>query len=227
MFKKLALLGLGALLPLLAGAAPELRIYERTLQENKEKDFDTANREHWTAALAEEKGTLSLYSTSPLADGTRVLFIEIYASPAAYQAHLRQPAQQRYSERAPEFLDESQKQSYELVPVILAERPMPLSVLQRQKSAFLSLEKFTLKPDSRPEQVIGYMKSKVWALQNRLRAVYGAQDARDPRTFYYVRIGEEPLHADDALRLIASSYEFIPLRNRVLLSRGGLTYLRP
>lgn len=53
--------------------------------------YQAALKEHVETALRVEPGVLTLYPMADVKDPTRITVLEIYASPAAYQAHLQSP----------------------------------------------------------------------------------------------------------------------------------------
>ena len=55
------------------------------------ENYKAALKEHIETALRVEPGVLTLYPVADAAQPTHITVLEIYASPAAYQAHLRSP----------------------------------------------------------------------------------------------------------------------------------------
>lgn len=53
--------------------------------------YQAALKEHIETALRVEPGVLTLYPVADAAHPERITVLEIYASPAAYQAHLQSP----------------------------------------------------------------------------------------------------------------------------------------
>ena len=53
--------------------------------------YQAALKEHIETALRVEPGVLTLYPMADAAQPTHITVLEIYASPAAYQAHLKAP----------------------------------------------------------------------------------------------------------------------------------------
>ena len=53
--------------------------------------YHAALKEHIETALRVEPGVLTLYPLADVAHPTHITVLEIYASPAAYQAHLQSP----------------------------------------------------------------------------------------------------------------------------------------
>jgi quinol monooxygenase YgiN len=53
--------------------------------------YKAALKEHIETALRVEPGVLTLYPVADAAQPTHITVLEIYASPAAYQAHLQAP----------------------------------------------------------------------------------------------------------------------------------------
>ena len=64
----------------------KLEIYPEQLA-----SYQAALKEHIETALRVEPGVLTLYPVADAAQPTHITVLEIYASPAAYQAHLRAP----------------------------------------------------------------------------------------------------------------------------------------
>lgn len=64
----------------------KLEIYPEQLE-----NYKVALKEHIETALRVEPGVLTLYPVAEVAHPTRITVLEIYASPAAYQAHLKAP----------------------------------------------------------------------------------------------------------------------------------------
>jgi quinol monooxygenase YgiN len=64
----------------------KLEIYPEQLA-----SYQAALKEHIETALRVEPGVLTLYPVANAAQPTHITVLEIYASPAAYQAHLRAP----------------------------------------------------------------------------------------------------------------------------------------
>ncbi|ACT93055.1 Antibiotic biosynthesis monooxygenase [Dyadobacter fermentans DSM 18053] len=60
------------------------------------EQYKAAIREHTQAAIANEPGVLTLYAMYDKAHPTLVTVLEIYASKAAYEAHLKTPHFQKY-----------------------------------------------------------------------------------------------------------------------------------
>jgi quinol monooxygenase YgiN len=64
----------------------KLEIYPEQLT-----SYQAALKEHIETALRVEPGVLTLYPVADAAQPTHITVLEIYASPAAYQAHLKAP----------------------------------------------------------------------------------------------------------------------------------------
>jgi len=64
----------------------KLEIYPEQLT-----SYQAALKEHIETALRVEPGVLTLYPVADAAHPTHITVLEIYASPAAYQAHLQSP----------------------------------------------------------------------------------------------------------------------------------------
>ena len=64
----------------------KLEIYPEQLT-----SYQAALKEHIETALRVEPGVLTLYPVADAAHPTHITVLEIYASPAAYQAHLQAP----------------------------------------------------------------------------------------------------------------------------------------
>lgn len=64
----------------------KLEIYPEQLE-----NYQAALKEHIGTALRVEPGVLTLYPLADVKQPTHITVLEIYASPAAYQAHLKSP----------------------------------------------------------------------------------------------------------------------------------------
>ena len=221
----------------LSWAEPLLYFYRETIYDNsntepfRKKDlqrvFNGANEAYWRAVFPKEKGTQALFSASPKDNKRQVYFFEVFHDRASLNRHNgASDALTDFNIVKTDIMVAAERLNPTLAKIIvMAERKEPVSSVNSVQP-FLYLETFTLKNEVKLADVIAYLKNQVWTLRGSRRAIYIAQDSRNPRTFYYLHLDDQSSGGDAALHANAKDYQLLALDNRLLFTKGGaITYI--
>lgn len=100
-----------------AFAAPIYNIFELGIADGETAAYDQIGAENIYSSLANEPGTLAMYSVKSPENPQLAYMIEIYADDAAYQAHRETPHFQKYLQETAAMLQE--KNIRTLTPTLL------------------------------------------------------------------------------------------------------------
>ena len=126
--RQLFVVGASILVSMLGGVAtaqdtpkPYVQIAELEIDAAQLEDYKAAVAEHAKTAISVEPGVLVLYAVSEKDNPSRIRVFEVYASTAAYRAHLEAPHFKKYK-----AVTEKMVKSLTLVqtdPIALAAKP--------------------------------------------------------------------------------------------------------
>ena len=96
-------------------AAPLMNLFELGVAEGKTVKYDQVAKHNISTSIANEKGTLAMYSVKLQANPEIAYMLEIYANNAAYQIHRDSSQYQAFAKVSPEILTDHKKRTA-LVP---------------------------------------------------------------------------------------------------------------
>ena len=102
-------------------AAPLMNLFELGVAEGKTVKYDQVVKHNISTSIANEKGTLAMYSVKLQANPEIAYMLEIYADNAAYQIHRDSSQYQAFAKVSPEILTDHKKRTA-LVPQFLGDR---------------------------------------------------------------------------------------------------------
>ncbi|SUB20277.1 4-carboxymuconolactone decarboxylase [Pantoea agglomerans] len=98
-----------------------INLHEMEIKAGKNGQYDEVARDNIIRSLAEQPGTLAMYSLKRKENAHQAYMIEIYASEDAYQQHLSSEPYRSFITRAPDLI--GQKKSTVLEPQFLGDKP--------------------------------------------------------------------------------------------------------
>lgn len=111
--KTLALL-MTTLFTLSVQAAPVFNIFELGIAPSKTAQYDAVGKHNIQTSIANEQGTLAMYSVKCKNNPNMTYMVELYADDAAYQTHLATPHFQHYLRDTGAMI--ADKTFYEIAP---------------------------------------------------------------------------------------------------------------
>ena len=111
---KKSLVGAIATVALSAQAAPVFNIFELGVQPEKTAQYDAVGKHNIQTSIANEQGTLAMYSVKRKDNPNMAYMIELYANDAAYQTHRATPHFQHYLRDTGAMI--ADKTFYEITP---------------------------------------------------------------------------------------------------------------
>lgn len=223
-----------------AQAAPILHIVELGIAPGQQQAFDDAGRENLSASVGHEPGTLALYAVSPRGNPDLSYLVEVYADADAYQAHVAGVSYKTYATKAPKLLTDHKK-LIDTDPVFLAEKPMPIRVMNAERAPILRMVQVTLNPDAAQafrRIVVDEMKQAM-AKESGVLAMYAATQKGQADAWYFVEIyadenaytaHRQTPHFQSYLKETASlvaDKKMTAMDTRILFSKGSLHFVKP
>ncbi len=83
-----------------------IRMAYLRIKPDQMENFTAAVKEEMEASLRVEPGVFALYAVTDKSDPTRIIFFEMYADEAAYQAHRETPHFQKYFQTTGDMIAE-------------------------------------------------------------------------------------------------------------------------
>lgn len=93
----------GVIMALNAQAAPLMNLFELGVAQGKTAKYDQVAEHNIGTSIANEKGTLAMYSVKQQDNPEMAYMVEIYADDAAYQIHRNSPQYQAFVKVSPRF----------------------------------------------------------------------------------------------------------------------------
>lgn len=208
-----------------------VNLYEMEIKPGQSEQYDEVARDNITRSLAEQSGTLAMYSLKHKNNHHQAYMIEIYASEEAYQQHLNSEPYQLFLKRAPDLI--GKKNSTALVPQFLGDKPFV-----QNKATINNLVIVDVKPADQQafRTIVLPEMAQSLKVEPGVLAMYAATDARNEyRWFFYEIYASEAAyqqhrktpHFQDYIRLTAEMTErkeAIPVVPALLKNRGGLDF---
>ena len=120
----------GVIMALNAQAAPLMNLFELGVAQGKTAKYDQVAEHNIGTSIANEKGTLAMYSVKQQDNPEMAYMVEIYADDAAYQIHRNSPQYQAFAKVSPEILT-NHKKRMALVPQFLGDKKVKCRKLSR------------------------------------------------------------------------------------------------
>lgn len=215
-----------------AHSAPVFNFFELGIRQGQENTYDEVGRHNIESSVAQEPGTLAMYSVRHSEQENMAYMIEVYSDNESYQAHLQSPQYHEFLRRSPEILGEH-KRKIELDAQFLGDKEI------RQTPATINnLVVLGVKPEYAetfralvlPEMAQSLkVEEGVWAM-------YAATEKNNPNRWYFYEIYADEAayqahrqtpHFQDYLTQSADMVEektFLPVRPLLLKNKGGLQF---
>lgn len=223
----------------MASAQPLVRMFELQTDPMRAQAFDAAGRHNMQASNREEPGVLAMHAVASQDKPGMVHVLEIYADETAYRTHVETSHFKR-------FLDETHalttgKRLIEADPVFLAEKPAPLSVMQRGRTPEVRIVEVTVKREDLAEfrRIVMAEMHESMKVEPGVLAMYAATRKERPEQWIFFEIYADSAaydshrdtpHFKDYLRLTGDMLVdkgHIGVENIALQSRGGLLFDAP
>ena len=232
--KKTAIL-MTALTAASAHAAPVFNIFELGIKDGQSAAYNHIGDENIRTSLANEPGTLAMYSVKQKANPQMAYMIEIYADDAAYQTHIQSPQYQKFREASPQILT-NHKHKYNIEPQYLGDKKVEQS--KNTRTHFVSV---TVKPEANEPfaKIVKAEMSESIAKENGVRVIYAATDKAQPNKWYFFEIYDDDAayqshrdspHFQKYLKETAGLLQdktFTEITPTLLQNQGGLEYRTP
>lgn len=103
-------------------AAPVFSIFELGIQQGKTATYEEMAKKNITASIADEAGTLGMYSIRQKANVNIAYMVEIYADNDAYKKHLESPQYKAFIQNTPDIIETNHKRKIDTVPQFLGDK---------------------------------------------------------------------------------------------------------
>jgi len=207
-----------------------MNLFEMAVEPGKSEQYDEVARANISRSLAEQPGTLALYSLKHKENIHQAYMIELYANEVAYQQHLKTEQYALFIKRAPELI--AHKNRIALVPQFLGDK----TVVQN-KETINNLVIVEVKPAYQQafRDIVLPEMAQSLKVEPGVLAMYAATDAQNAyRWFFYEIYASEAAyqqhrktpHFRDYIRLtaeMADRKEAIPVVPAQLKNKGAFT----
>lgn len=233
MIKKLTVL-LGGFMALNTYAAPLINLFELGVAQGKTAQYNQVAKHNISMSIANEKGTLAMYSVKQKDNPEIAYMVEIYADDAAYQIHLNSPQYQTFAKTSPEILTDHKKR-IALEPQFLGDKK-----IQQPSTATPRLIHMVVKPEYNDEfnKIIRAEMAQSLKVENGVIAMYAStrRDAPNEWVFFEIYADElayqahrQTLHFQDYLKQTADMVvdkQDIAVQATYLNNQGQLHFTR-
>lgn len=212
---------------------PVFNIFELAIKQDKNNAYNSLAEKNITASVANEPGTLAMYSANKTTHPSVAYVFEIYADREAYDGHLNSASYQDFLRHSPDSLETNQKRKIDVEPQFLADKP----IVQSDKT-INNLVIVEVKPEfgqAFRDVVLPEMALSI-KLEEGVLAMYAVIDKTHPGRWYFYEIyaSEEAYqshrltpHFKEYIAQTANmtSYkEAIAIKPGKLMNKGGLAY---
>lgn len=215
-------------------AAPLMNLFELGVAEGKTVKCDQVAKHNISTSIANEKGTLAMYSVKLQANPEIAYMLEIYADNAAYQIHRDSSQYQAFAKVSPEILTDHKKRTA-LVPQFLGDRKIKQTATTQSR-----LVSLTVKPEHNIQfsKIIQAEMAQSLKVEDGVLAMYAAtkQDSLNDWIFFEIYADEaayqahrETPHFKDYLKqtdkMIADKH-YTAIQTAYLGNQGQLHFIR-
>lgn len=217
-------------------AAPVFSIFELGIQQGKTTTYEEMAKKNITASIADEAGTLGMYSIRQKANVNIAYMVEIYADNDAYKKHLESPQYKAFIQNTPDIIEPNHKRKIDTVPQFLGDK----KVVQNDAT----INNFVI-VDVKPEfsqafkDIVLPEMVESLKVEDGVLAMYAATDKENSNRWYFYEIyasraayeaHRQTPHFIDYLKQTANmttNKEAVPVSPDLLLNKGGLRFTRP
>lgn len=211
-----------------------MNFFELGVAEGKTVKYDQVAKHNISTSIANEKGTLAMYSVKLQANPEIAYMLEIYADNAAYQIHRDSSQYQAFAKVSPEILTDHKKRTA-LVPQFLGDRKIKQTATTQSR-----LVSLTVKPEHNIQfsKIIQAEMAQSLKVEDGVLAMYAAtkQDSLNDWIFFEIYADEaayqahrETLHFKDYLKqtdkMIADKH-YTAIQTAYLGNQGQLHFIR-
>ncbi|VTY04031.1 Antibiotic biosynthesis monooxygenase [Neisseria subflava] len=215
-------------------AAPLMNLFELGVAEGKTVKYDQVAKHNISTSIANEKGTLAMYSVKLQANPEIAYMLEIYADNAAYQIHRDSSQYQAFAKVSPEILTDHKKRTA-LVPQFLGDRK-----IKQTSTTQTRLVNVIVKPEHNIQfsKIIQAEMAQSLKVEDGVLAMYAAtkQDSPNDWIFFEIYTDEaayqahrETPHFKDYLKqtdkMIADKH-YTAIQTAYLGNQGQLHFIR-
>lgn len=170
-------------------AAPLMNLFELGVAEGKTVQYDQVAKHNISTSIANEKGTLAMYSVKLQANPEIAYMLEIYADNAEYQIHRDSSQYQTFAKVSPEILTDHKKRTA-LVPQFLGDRKIKQTATTQSR-----LVNVTVKPKHNIQfsKIIQAEMAQSLKVEDGVLAMYAATKQDSPNDWIFFEI-----YADEA-----------------------------
>ncbi|MEG3111092.1 antibiotic biosynthesis monooxygenase [Pantoea sp. T14] len=213
--------------------APVFNIFELGIKSGQSTLYDEIARKNISASLADEKGTLAMYSVKHKANPEMAYMIEVYSDDDAYQKHLTSSPYKQFRLSSPEVIDARKKKRIETVPQFLGDK----IIKQNAKT----INNFVI-VDVKPEYQDAFRKVVLPEMEQSLKeedgvlAMYAAADKENMNRWYFYEIyasdadyqaHRKTPHFQDYImqtKNMTTYKEAVPVVPVLLINKGGARF---
>lgn len=170
-------------------AAPLMNLFELGVAEGKTVKCDQIAKHNISTSIANEKGTLAMYSVKLQANPEIAYMLEIYADNTAYQIHRDSSQYQEFAKVSPEILTDHKKRTA-LVPQFLGDKKIKQTATTQTR-----LVNVTVKPEHNIQfsKIIQAEMAQSLKVEDGVLAMYAATKQDSPNDWIFFEI-----YADEA-----------------------------
>lgn len=216
-----------------AYSAPIFNLFELEIQQNADAQYDAVGKFNIETSIAEEDGTLAMYSVKQINNPQMAYMVEIYQNEAAYQQHLQSAQYQNFINASPEILTAHKKQ-IKLTPHFLGDKWVQQTAQTRTNLVIVEvLPEFN---QAFADVVLPEMQQSL-AVEEGVLAMYAGSEVDQPNRWYFFEIYQsdeayqlhrQSPHFQDYLRqseAMLSDKQRIEIKASLLGNKGGLNYV--
>lgn len=214
-------------------SSPVFNIFELSIQSGQSNLYDGIARNNITTSLADEEGSLAMYSVKRKADTEIAYMIEIYSDKDAYKKHVNTRQYKDFLHRSAEIIDTKKTKRIETIPQFLGDK----KIMQSTKT----INNFVI-VDVKPEFLNAFRRVVLPEMAQSLKvedgvlAMYAATDKTNKNRWYFYEIyasdadyqaHRKTSHFKDYLSQTAemTTYkESVPIVPTLLSNKGGMRF---
>lgn len=224
----------GVIMALNVQAAPLMNFFELGVAQGKTAKYNQVAEHNIGTSIANEKGTLAMYSVKQQDNPEMAYMVEIYANDAAYQIHRNSPQYQAFVKVSPEILT-AHKKRMALVPQFLGDKKVKQTAATQAR-----LVSVTIKPEHNAafSKIVRAEMAQSLQAEHGVLAMYAAtrQDVSNQWIFFEIYADEaayqahrETPHFKDYLQQAAdmvADKQFTAVQTTYLGNQGQLHFIR-
>ena len=219
-----------------AQEAPVVRLFELGIAPGQTAAFDAAGRANISASIQQEPGTLAMFAVTRQDAPLTADVVEVYTSPAAFQAHTASAHFKQFLADTQEVL--TTKKLTELEPQFLRDKPTPLTVTADSSTPLARIARITV----HDKDLADYRRIVLWEMKQTMDlepgvlAMYAATVKGQPRHWVFFEVYADQAAFDahratphfraylEQTQPMIVQRQLIETRPSTLMNKGGFAY---